>query len=68
MMKELIFGRGEIVRRLRLVDWRIDLEFKPQDLWIGVFWKTTGHCLDAWICLLPCVPLHLCVLWTDPEQ
>ena len=44
------------------------LEWKPQDCWIGVFWKTS-HCetddgkkpfvTDVWVCLLPMVPIHL---------
>lgn len=38
---------------------RVKLEFKPQDLWIGAFWKTTGPAVDRWICLLPMIPLHL---------
>lgn len=45
-------------------------EWKLQDLWIGVFWKTTRcrtdegekpFATDIWICLLPCVPLHVTV-------
>ncbi len=48
-------------------------EFKIQDLWIGVFWKTTPIILDngpktafidVWICPLPCFPLHLTFLRT----
>lgn len=39
-------------------DWNLQLEFKPQDAWIGAFWKRDGNCLDVWVCLLPCVPLH----------
>ena len=43
--------------------WFIHLEFKPQDLWIGVFWKRTRcagphQFLDIWVCLLPMVPIH----------
>ena len=43
-------------------------EWKVEDFWIGVFWRTTiGQfsdgakrvALDVWICLLPCVPLHI---------
>jgi hypothetical protein len=38
-------------------------EWKLADLWIGVFWKRSNglacKVLDVWICLLPCVPLHL---------
>lgn len=51
---------------------KIGVEFKPQDLWVGVFWKTHGHerdfaskwhhC-DIWICLIPCVPIHIKFIW-----
>lgn len=43
-------------------------ELKLADMWIGLFWKTTMAQLpdgptpfatDVWICLLPCVPLHI---------
>lgn len=47
---------------------KIRLEFKPQDLWIGLFWKVRRQNLegllgctwtaDLWICLLPTLPLH----------
>lgn len=53
---------------------RIRLEWKPQDLWIGVFWKRTtlrasrsllsGLRYDMWICLLPCLPIH--IVWGTP--
>ncbi len=56
----------------------IKLEFKLQDLWIGAFWKkdlfTEHYCsigyirryyVDLWICLLPCLPIHL--TWTKKE-
>lgn len=44
--------------------WRIRIEWKYQDFWIGAFWKTDRHKLDfdLWICLLPCLPIHL--WWT----
>lgn len=32
----------------------VRLEFKPQDCWIGAFWKP-GH---VWVCLLPMLPIH----------
>jgi hypothetical protein len=44
------------------------IEFKPQDCWIGAFWKTQVHFetgggsyyrVDLWICLIPMIPLHL---------
>ena len=34
--------------------WLLQLEWKPQDLWIGVYWKNTPERLDVWVCL----PLH----------
>ena len=43
----------------------VRLEWKPQDCWVGVFWKHSGNyraggtgAVDVWICLLPMVPLH----------
>lgn len=51
--------------------WRIKLEFKIQDFWVGVFWKSTWNIgyescsgpqervtFDIWLCLVPCVPIH----------
>lgn len=38
--------------------WFARFEFKPQDCWIGVFWKSDSWDLDVWVCLLPMVPLH----------
>ena len=58
---------------------QIRLEFKPQDLWIGVFWKTTRCFLlvndikmpyvfmyDVWICIVPMLPIHL--IWYSDVQ
>lgn len=39
--------------------WSIALEFKPQDLWVGLFWKASSRRVDAWLCLIPCVPIHV---------
>ena len=51
---------------------KMRLEFKLQDMWLGVFWKTTvkeyswngveqidSKITDIWVCLIPCVPLHI---------
>lgn len=54
--------------------WSVRVEWKLEDLWIGAFWRKTP-CLDAdgnrkilateiWICLIPCVPIHL-TYWHD---
>jgi hypothetical protein len=45
--------------------WRCQLEWKLQDFWIGAFWKRQGNCIDLWLCLLPCVPLHISWWWTQ---
>ena len=47
----------------------IRLEWKPQDCWIGAFWKRgkyhnsetgdTGTMTDLWICLVPMLPVHV---------
>jgi hypothetical protein len=41
---------------------RVRLEFKPEDLWIGVFWRRGRDWyvpkLHVWVCLIPCFPLH----------
>jgi hypothetical protein len=47
---------------------RAAFEFKLQDCWIGAFWKRQGNCVDLWLCLLPCVPLHVSWWWHDPNQ
>lgn len=45
--------------------WKVRLEFKPQDLWVGVFWKKGGERgfdsenINIWICILPMVPIHI---------
>lgn len=39
--------------------WFVRIEWKPQDCWLGVFWKRDyPWALDVWICLLPMLPLH----------
>lgn len=50
---------------------RLRVEWKVQDLWVGVFWKT-GYATtdngqepfwtDIWVCLLPCLPFHVTVM------
>lgn len=49
--------------------WRVRLEVKVEDMWVGAFWrKVTGPEIggresyvqwDVWICLLPCLPIHI---------
>ncbi len=56
--------------------WRVKLEWKLADMWVGIFWKTSNDVipqgaptyalpvydrLDVWVCLIPCVPIHATV-------
>lgn len=50
-----------------VVGLNVQLEWKPQDLWIGIFWRRDPYAVeqplafrryDIWLCLLPCLPLH----------
>jgi hypothetical protein len=68
MIKGLLFGFGETTRRLVLDGWSCRVEWKLRDMWVGLYWATEGHCLDAWVCLLPCVPIHVSMWWHDPRQ
>ena len=68
MFKRLIFGSGPTTKRLKFDGWSCRLEWKIQDMWIGAYWATGGHCLDVWLCILPCVPIHFSAWWHDPWQ
>lgn len=68
MIKTLFFGNGPIAQRMKFERMFWHLEFKLQDMWVGAFWKTQGHCLDIWLCVIPCIPIHITVLYHDPEQ
>jgi hypothetical protein len=57
-------GSGDLLGPARFVGWHAQLEWKLQDFWIGAFWKRQGNCIDLWVCLLPCVPLHVSWWWT----
>lgn len=39
--------------------WRARFEWKVEDAWIGAYWRRSEDAFDLWICLLPCVPLHI---------
>ena len=59
-------------RRWRFRGWR--LYWEPRDIWVGVYWNVSrgpfgcyearrpvvySQRFDVWVCLIPCVPLHL---------
>jgi hypothetical protein len=37
----------------------ISIQLKPQDLWVGAFWKRSEGGWTVWICLLPCLPIRI---------
>lgn len=37
----------------------IRLEFKPADCWIGVYALPQVSGWEAWVCLVPMLPLHI---------
>lgn len=51
---------------------KIRLEVKLEDLWVGAYWHTDPPLWRGsatvrrhiWICLLPCLPLH--ISWDVP--
>ena len=49
--------RYQAARRWR--ETTVRLEVKLQDAWIGAFWRRDGAELHVWICLVPCLPIHI---------
>lgn len=50
------------------ISWHCQLEFAPQNLWVGAVWERAGNCVDVYVCLIPCVTIHLSYWWHDPVQ
>ena len=66
----------QVKYKLRIIDReyiKAQFQWEPRGLWIGFFWKKTHavgpefHALHLFICLLPCVPLHITVLKKNKE-
>ena len=38
--------------------WLLQLEWKMQDFWIGIYWINKPERIDIWICVIPCLPIH----------
>lgn len=36
----------------------VGVEWKVEDLWLGVFWKGTRDERWIWLCVIPCVPIR----------
>ena len=43
----------------------IALEYKLADMWVGLFWQRKDtdvrRSLHIWLCVVPCLPLHLII-------
>ena len=35
------------------------IPFKPEDMWVGLFWRSVPGQIDAWVCILPMLPIHV---------
>ena len=48
----------------------VGIEWKPQDLWVGVFWKHNAESGDfnLWLCLLPMIPIHFWWLGREADD
>ena len=52
---------------------RVRVEFKPQDMWIGVYWEVDGsdddfwRTIDIWVCIIPTLPIHISYQWLNPK-
>jgi len=33
--------------------------FEPRDIWVGLYWKKHKRAIEFYLCLLPCLPIHL---------
>lgn len=50
----------ELHKPIHVFGWTVGIEFKLADLWIGTCFNTDDIGLvDIWICLLPCLPIHI---------
>jgi len=48
---------------------KVSVQWEPRDLWVGAYWDVTinsgefgyydGRWFDVWLCLVPCVPIHV---------
>lgn len=62
------------MRLIRLIDReriKLQLEWEPADLWVGVFWRITRELPSPWYILhvfgslIPTLPLHLMLCLRD---
>jgi len=55
----------KIIFKYSGINWGVCIEFKLEDMWIGLFWKHKYREIDIWLCLIPCFPIHY---WSGREK
>ena len=45
---------------------QVRLEFKLRDFWIGAYWEVKKYTTHLWICLVPCLSIH--VTWRRKQR
>lgn len=38
---------------------KIRLKWERRDLWVGIYWTTDIDTAHVYICLVPCLPIHI---------
>lgn len=40
---------------------RVDISIKINwhDIWIGLYWNETDNALHIYVCIIPCIPVHV---------
>lgn len=41
---------------------KVNIQWEPRDLWVGLFWRRTELALHVYLCLVPCFPFHVSIL------
>lgn len=49
----------KVLASVVVADVVLALEFKPADLWVGAYTAQNGGMRHVWVCLLPCLPVHV---------
>lgn len=64
---------GAKPRSLRIIDrprLKVQFQLEARDFWVGLFWRVNRHpgyaIVHLYICLIPCVPLHISLLKETP--
>ena len=45
---------------------KVRFYFERRDLWVGLFWYYSFGVRHFYVCVLPCLPLHI-TIWTSPK-